>query len=403
MRMNALAIPFPTPAKLAHYLPERPGVAIDTDIARFIQNGIVTLAAGAPAITAKQIQPASLDLRLGARAWRVQASILPGPGQTVDKAIQPLVMAEVDLSQPQLLERGGVYVVELLEGVALPAALCAAVSPKSSTGRLDLFVRLLHDGASTYDCISAGYTGKLYVELMPLTFSIILRAGQALNQLRFRYGSTFLSDTDLNAEQATLPLVIHPDEPEGTPHTAEGLWTSVDLMGYGPEHAQNRSGERGPIVGYRAKHHTQPIDLARIGQYDWRHFWDAIYRNDITPESPLILYPGAFYILVSRERMCVPPHLTAELMAYDTRVGELRLHYAGFFDPGFGYDPTGQSHGTPGVLEVRAHDVPCVLHHGQRIGRFVYERTTGTPGSLYGQGIGSNYAGQALKLAKQFK
>lgn len=342
-----------------------------------------------------QIQPASVDLRLGAKAYRMQAGFLPGSHRTVKECIDALCMGIQDLTQPLLLEKGAVYIVPLQESLALPPQVIGSASPKSSTGRLDIFVRLLTDHATTYDTVPAGYTGPLYLEISPLTFPIVARMGDRLNQLRLRQGDVRVSDEELAKLHASTPLMRETDMPliSGVKSQVdEGLWISMNL--HGNQEYDN------PIIGYRAKHHTQPVDLARVGGYDWRHYWEPITRADC---RPLILYPEEFYIFASREGICVPPSHAAELVAYDTRIGEIRVHYAGFFDPGFGYDPAGKNHGTTAVLEVRAHDVPCMLEHGQPIGRFLYEKLLQAPTQLYGSGIGSNYAKQGLKLAKQFR
>lgn len=361
------------------------GVLVDTNLHALNASGGLTFAT--PMLEG-QIQPASVDLRLGAKAYRIQAGFLPGSANTISSCIKDLVMAEMDLSQPQLLEKGAVYLIELQESLALPAAIAGTASPKSSTGRLDIFVRLLTNHATTYDSVAPGYTGPLYVEVSPLTFPIIARKGDRLNQLRLRQGDVRVSDAEL--------ANLHTQSPLSGPgaHMEQGLWISIDLDGGSSLSNTN------PIVGYRAKHHTQPVDLARIGGYDWRSYWEPIYRSNC---SPLILYPEEFYIFASKEGIAVPPSHAAELVAYDTRVGEIRVHYAGFFDPGFGYDTSAKNHGTRAVLEVRAHDVPCVLGNGQPIGRFLYEKLIENPQRLYGTAIGSNYANQALKLAKQFR
>lgn len=367
------------------------GVLVDKDLHLLLEKGALKVASP---VVPGQIQPASLDLRLGAVAYRSQAGFLPGPGNTVMECLQNLRMSTLDLTQPQLLEKGAVYIVPLQEGLELPSDILGGASPKSSTGRLDIFVRLLTDGATTYDTVPAGYKGPLYLEISPLTFPIMVRQGDRLSQLRLRRGDVRVDDKELAELHKKTPLMRNADIPlvagDGV-HMSQGLWISIDLHG--------NPTEKNPVIGYRAKHHTQPVDLAKVNGYPWRPYWEPIYRSDC---NPLILYPEEFYIFASREGICVPPSHAAELVAYDTRIGEIRVHYAGFFDPGFGYDPTGKLHGTIAVLEVRAHDVPCVLVHGQPIGRFLYEKLTQPPQNLYGAGIGSNYAGQALKLAKQF-
>ncbi|HEX2858961.1 MAG TPA: 2'-deoxycytidine 5'-triphosphate deaminase [Alphaproteobacteria bacterium] len=366
------------------------GVLVDAELKKLLATGgITTLRDAEPG----QIQPASIDLRLGPKAYRVQASMLPGPRGKVMERIEDLIMGEMDLTQPQLFERGAVYVVPLQEGLKLPKGVDGTCSPKSSTGRLDIFVRVLTDDTSIYDTVADGYKGPLYLEISPLTFPIMARMGDKMTQLRLRSGDVRVTDAELMVLHEKNPLLFGLREPDEVAHMSSGLWVSIDLT-----RKDDGAGDN-PIVGYRAKRHTQPIDLAKIGQYSWRRFWEPITVADC---NPLILYPEEFYIFVSREHLCVPPGYSAEMVAYDTRIGELRVHYAGFFDPGWGV--TGDKHhGTPAVLEVRAHDVPCVLKDGQRIGRFIYEKLSGEPDALYGSGIGSNYAGQRLKLAKQFK
>jgi dCTP deaminase len=366
------------------------GVLVDAELKGLIGSGGIS--ASTP-VEKGQIQPASMDLRLGAKAYRIQASTLPGPRGTVRERIADLVMGEMDLTKPQLFERGAVYLVPLQEGLKLPRGVQGTCSPKSSTGRLDIFVRVLTDDTSIYDTVAEGYEGPLYLEISPLTFPIMARMGDKLTQLRLRNGDVRVSDAELTSLHEKNPLLFGLREPDEVAHMREGLWVSIDLT-----RKDDGAGEN-PIIGYKAKRHTQPIDLAKIANYPWRRFWEPITASDC---APLILYPEEFYIFVSREHLCVPPGYSAEMVAYDTRIGELRVHYAGFFDPGWGMTE-GKFHGTPAVLEVRAHDVPCVLKDGQRIGRFIYEHLSGEPEALYGSGIGSNYAGQRLKLAKQFK
>lgn len=372
----------------AHVATLSQGVLVDTDINHLVASGV--LKPQLPFIEG-QVQPASLDLRLGTKAYRIQAGFLPGKSRKVMECLPDLCMTELDLTQPQLFERGAVYLVPLMESLALPQHIEATASPKSSTGRLDIFVRLLTDNASIYDTVVAGYNGQLFVEISPLTFPIVMRAGDRLNQLRLRQGDVRVSDADLQLLHTQVPLLRQHEDAQ----LFQGLWISIDLHG----NQTNSKGDN-PVVGYRAKHHTQPIDLARIGGYNWANFWEPITRSN---SRPLILYPEEFYIFASSEGICVPPTHAAELVAYDTRVGEIRVHYAGFFDPGFGFNGSGATNnGTTAVLEVRAHDVPCVLEHGQPIGRFLYEKLLQNPTRIYGAEIGSNYANQGLKLAKQF-
>lgn len=336
---------------------------------------------GQPAILPDQIQPASLDLRLGTVAYRVRASFLAGNAARVADRLAEFEMHRVDLTHGAVLEKGCVYVVPLMESLALPPGITAVANAKSSTGRLDLLTRTITDGGTEFDRIPEGYTGPLYAEVCPRSFSVLVRAGQRLNQIRFRQGQSVLTDAELRALHAADPLV------SGDAVISEGLGFSVDLKP-----------AKGDLLGYRAKPHTGVIDLDRIGHYPARDFWEEVRAKD----ARIILDPGAFYILVSREAVTIPPDYAAEMAPYLAMVGEFRVHYAGFFDPGFGHASAGGS-GSRGVLEVRCHEAPFVLEHGQVVGRLVYERMSERPDALYGAGISSNYQGQGLKLAKQFR
>jgi dCTP deaminase len=332
-------------------------------------------------ITDAQIQPASLDLRLGSVAYRVRASFLAGHGRKVADRLAEFEMHRVDLTAGAVLEKGCVYVIPLMESLALPAGLTAVANAKSSTGRLDLLTRTITDGGSEFDRIPEGYAGPLYAEVCPKSFSVLVRPGMRLNQIRFRAGQAVLDDAELGLLHAQQPLV------SGQAVISEGLGFSVDLRP-----------ATGDLVGFRAKPHTGVVDLDRIGHYPAADFWEEIH----TTEGRIILDPGAFYILVSQEAVTIPPDYAAEMAPYLAMVGEFRVHYAGFFDPGFGHADAGGA-GSRGVLEVRCHEAPFVLEHGQVVGRLVYERMSERPDTLYGQAIKSNYQGQGLKLAKQFK
>ena len=343
------------------------------------------IAAGAivadPAVLPDQVQPASLDLRLGRRAWRVRASFLAGRDRTVAERLVDFAMHEIDLGPGAVLETGCVYVVELAEALRLPDGVSAAANAKSSTGRLDLFTRLIADRTPEFDRVEQGYAGPLYAEISPRTFSVLVRPGERLNQIRFRRGQAVIDDAALRRLHAADPLVNGPALIDG------GLGFSVDLTA------------RGDVVGWRARRHAGLIDLRRIDAYEPDEFWEPV-----TPRGfgGIILDPGAFYILVSREEVSVPPATAAEMVPYMAVAGEFRVHYAGFFDPGFGHASTGGS-GSRGVLEVRCHEAPFALEHGQMLGRLVYERMAEVPDVLYGAGIGSNYQGQALRLSKHFR
>ena len=336
---------------------------------------------GTPDILEDQIQPASLDLRLGTVAYRVRASFLAGSDRRVADRLAEFEMHRIDLSGGAVLEKGAVYVVPLMESLDLPNGIQAVANAKSSTGRLDLLTRTITDRGTEFDRIPDGYSGPLYAEICPRSFSVLVRPGMRLNQIRFRAGQAVLDDATLRALHAESPLVDSDAVIDG------GLGFSVDLQP-----------ESGTLVGYRAKPHTGVIDLDRIGGYDPADFWEELHSET----GHLILDPGAFYILVSREAVHIPPQYAAEMAPYLAMVGEFRVHYAGFFDPGFGHDAAGGA-GARGVLEVRCHEAPFVLEHGQIVGRLVYERMQDVPEVLYGAGLKSNYQGQGLKLSKQFR
>jgi dCTP deaminase len=354
------------------------GVLPSQSLADLIATGAI---AADPPVRDDQLQPASLDLRLGTVAYRVRASFLTGRGATVEDRLAEFTMHKVNLTDGAVLEKNCVYVIPLAERLALPPGLTAVANAKSSTGRLDLLTRTITDGGIEFDRIPEGYQGPLYAEVCPRSFSVLVRAGQRLNQIRFRRGHAVLSDAELTALHAAEPLVT------GEAVISEGLGFSVDLRP-----------ATGDLVGYRAKPHAGVIDLDRIGHYPAAEFWEALHTTD----GRIILDPGAFYILVSREAVTIPPDYAAEMAPYLAMVGEFRVHYAGFFDPGFGHALAGGI-GSRGVLEVRCHEAPFVLDHGQVVGRLVYERMSARPQTLYGAGISSNYQGQGLKLAKQFK
>jgi dCTP deaminase len=337
--------------------------------------------AAAPFAT-NQIQPASLDLRLGRRAWRMRASFLPG-GRSVADAIARHALHEIELTPGAVLETGCVYVAELAEKLALPPDIAAAANPKSSTGRIDVFTRVIADRSSAFDTVEPGYHGPLFAEISPRTFPIVARSGSRLSQIRFRRGAARLDAAGHADLHARVGLVSTATEPcfNG------GVSISIDLAGFGED----------GLVGYRAKRHTGLIDVDRPDAYDPADYWEPVFGR-----GELVLDPGEFYILASKEEVRVPPDHAAEMTPFDPLVGEFRVHYAGFFDPGFGLAEAGGA-GARAVLEVRSHDVPFILEDGQAVGRLVYERMAQVPHNLYGAGLGSNYQAQGLKLSKHFR
>ena len=348
-------------------IPDRPGVLTADDLRAVAAAGAID----APDLDAR-VQPASVDLSLGARAWRVRAAFLPGAGRTVAECVDRFALHELSLADGAVLEKGCSYVVPLRERLALPPGLSATANPKSSTGRIDVFVRLVTDHAGAYERVPDGYAGPLYAEISPRTFSVLVREGSSLNQLRLRVGEAGLTDEALRARHAEAPL--------STGGAVQGgLRLSADLRGEG-------------VVGYRARRHAGLIDVDRVGALDPDGYWEPIEGR-----GELILDPGEFYILASREELAVPRDLAAEMVAIDTELGAFRAHYAGFFDPGFGTEAPSRA-----VLEVRGFDTPFVLEHGQTVARLTYERLTAAVAEGYGAALGSNYQGQGLRLSKHF-
>ena len=341
------------------------------------------------------IQPASLDLRLGFKAWRVPASFLPGKEKKVEEKLKHIAMHEFNLTDGSVLECGCVYIVKLLEALNLPNNISGIANPKSSTGRLDIFTRLIVDHTQEFEKIPNGYKGPLYLEISPRTFSIVVRTGTRLNQLRFSLGKNNFSDSQMAELQIKYNLIKKDNLSTLSDKLENGIPLSVDLTG------------TDGIIGYKAKKHSMLIDCDKVDNYEIDSFWEKITKKDliITSENTnraLVLSPDAFYILCSKEAVSVPKNLAAEMRPYDTNIGEFRAHYAGFFDPGFGISEL-NANNTKAVLEIRSHEVPFIIEDGQTICRLIYEPMSITPKKLYGQLKGkNNYQSQGLKLSKHF-
>ena len=373
------------------------GVLSSQEILELIHKNVINSENG---IEKDLIQPASIDLRLGIKAWRVPASFLPGKGNKVSSRLKDLAMHEFSLIDGAVLECGCVYIVKLLENVSLTENLTGIANPKSSTGRLDVFTRLIVDGAMEFEEVPAGYQGPLYAEISPRTFSVLVRTGSRLNQLRLKRGQSFTSDKEMEILQEHVGLVRNQDNINLLDKIKNGVPLSVDLIG-----------ENG-LIGYKARKHSMLIDIDKPNHYKRELFWEKITVEDLLyrggdyqnkkNQGSLILSPDAFYILASKEYVSVPSKYAAEMRAYDTKVGEFRAHYAGFFDPGFGLTELGASK-TKAVLEVRSHDVPFLIEQDQTVCRLVYEPMANVPSILYGEaGSSNNYQAQGLKLAKHF-
>ena len=368
--------------------PGREGVLPSQFLTAAIDSGVIS--AGGFTIPRDNIQPASLDLRLGEVAYRIRCSFLPGRHSVADR-LKDYVIDELDLHREgAVLETNRPYLIPLKERLALPAHLRGKANPKSSTGRLDVFTRVITDGSDRFDEVAEGYTGNLYLEVVPLSFAIRVREDLSLNQLRLSVGRPELSDEELRRFHATQPLLFRHGEPVAGDELAidDGLFLSLDLRG-------DRSGR----VGYRARDNAPLLDMTRVGGLDPDAYWEHVKGEE---GDRIVLTPQRFYLLMSDESVTIPPDLAAEMMAYDPTSGELRTHYAGFFDPGFGYDGAGLFRGSRAALEVRAHDVPFMIEHGQRVCKLTFERMLAEPATLYGHGIGSSYQQQEETLGKHF-
>ncbi|MGH9445981.1 MAG: 2'-deoxycytidine 5'-triphosphate deaminase [Terriglobia bacterium] len=336
-----------------------------------------------------QIQPASIDVRLGPIAYRVRASFLPGKNSTVEAKLQSLALTEVDLVREAVFETGCVYVVPLMEELALAEDLAAKANPKSTTGRLDIFTRLLTDGGEEFERVPRGYRGKLYAEIVSRTFPVAVKEGMSLNQLRFVRKRERMSDKMLTSLDRQEGLVYKGEDVAARANIQQGLWISLDLQG----ESENS------VVALKARKNAPVIHLNKVGFYEPDEFWEPIRRR---PDRAIILDADDFYLLASKEKIRVPPSVAAEMVPFDPAVGEFRIHYAGFFDPGFGYGNS-DIRGTKAVLEVRAHETAIFMEDDQKVGRLIYSELMAVPSKLYGPSIGSSYQQQGLALSKQFK
>jgi len=362
------------------------GILPSQQLQGLVEQGYIT---ATPPISEGQIQPSSIDLRLGSIAYEVSASFLPGNNATVEKKLREVKLREFDLSTPVLLEKGRVYIVPLQEELLLQENYSGNANPKSSIGRLGVFTRVITDYGEAFDVIPPAYKGKLYAEIVPLTFRVYVREGVTLNHLRVRRGNPRSSKkmlVDLHEQQ---PLLYSQDESPVEPLILHGVMLTVDLQGV----------DGSDVVGFRAKREAAPIDLSLVNHYEASDYWERIYRE----RGSIVLEPGDFYILTSKEKVSVPPHMAAEMLPFDPAVGEFRIHYAGFFDPGFGWNPE-KTVGNHAVLEVRSHEVRSLLEDGQVVGRLKYEYLREQPDKLYGSSqTGSSYRTQSLTLSKHFK
>jgi len=347
--------------------------------------------AGRFKIPEANIQPASLDLRLGERALRIRCSFLPG-ADSVERKLKDYILDEIDLrGDGAMLEARCPYLIELKERLDLPAGLRGKANPKSSTGRIDVFTRVITDNSDRFDEVAAGYSGPLYLEVVPLSFAVRVREDLTLNQLRLAMGRPWLTDDEVREAHRAEPMLYRGNEPVPVDELvlSDGLFLGLDLHG-------DATGR----VGYSTRDSAPLLDLTSPTEVDPAPFWDPVWREE---GDRLVLSPKRFYLLMSHEAVSIPPTLAAEMTAYDPTSGELRTHYAGFFDPGFGFDPTGGFKGSRAALEVRAHDVPFMVENGQAVCKLTFEQMLEEPTSLYGAGIGSSYQQQQETLSRYFR
>jgi dCTP deaminase len=371
------------------------GVLPSQRIAEAIKSGWITSTDAD--IPDENIQPASLDLRLGAVAYRLRCSFLPD-NEPVEEALRRYQMGRVDLLADEggILERNRPYLIPLVEQLELPGTVRAKANPKSSTGRLDIFTRVITDRSFMFDEVPPGYKGRLYLEVVPRTFTVRVRPGLTLNQIRLMVGHAGLSDNDIRRLHSDTPLLFRDGLALGSEKVAinNGLFMGLDL---GPD-----TGSR--VVGYSAKENSNLIDLSKVNHYQVHSFWEKVISEGSKHGARIVLQPEKFYLLLSQDSIRIPPDYAAEMTAYDPTSGELRTHYAGFFDPGFGYDAGVPDYaGSRAALEVRAHDVPFAVEHGQNICKLSFDRMLEPPDRLYGHTLSSNYQSQEMALSKHFK
>jgi len=367
---------------------ESEGIFPDQWLRQAVDRGFID--SGEFKIPDANFQPASLDLRLGAKAYRLRCSFLPDD-KTVREKLADFVMGEIDLRDGAILERNRPYLIPLIEELRLPKDVYAKTNPRSSTGRLDIFTRVISDRSARFDEIAPGYHGKLYLEVASRSFTIHVQERLSLNQLRLIKGQYRSSQRPARDFHEHTPIVFVGGQPADASHLDEenGVYLSIDL-----------NGDDNKVVGYKAKKNSFLLDLCTIGVHNPEDFWDPVYPEK---KNRLVLEPEEFYLLLSAETVRVPPLFAAEMNAYEPTSGELRTHYAGFFDPGFGYDSQGLSLGSRAVLEVRAHDVPFMIENGQKVCRLEFQTMAEAPSVLYGTDLGSSYQYQELTLSKHFR
>jgi dCTP deaminase len=369
-------------------LPPGEGVLASQHLLRLIDDGVIH--AGDFTVPADNIQPASLDLRLDEVAYRIQCSFLPGK-QSVATKVEDYIIDEIPLhGGGVVLEPNRPYLIPLKERLSLPAGIRGKTNPKSSTGRLDVFTRVITDESYRFDEIAFGYHGRLYLEVVPLSFPIRIRENLSLNQLRLSVGRGELGDDEIREFHRRQPLLYRSGRPVPAEELAlaDGMFLGLDLTGGPSRH-----------VGYRARDNAPLLDMTRGAPVAPEGYWEKVFGE---PGDRIILVPERFYLLMSKEAVCIPPSLASEMTAYDPTSGELRTHYAGFFDPGFGFDLEQRFHGARAALEVRAHDVPFMIEDAQRVCKLTFERMLEPPISLYGQTIRSSYQQQQDSLGKHF-
>ena len=332
--------------------------------------------------TSSQIQPSSLDLTLSEECYEIEASFL-SPNHNIRDKLNNIINKKIDLNEVYIFKKNITYIVRLNEKLNLKNDIFGKCNPKSSTGRLDIFCRAILNFSDEYEKIPLNYNGEIFLEITPRSFNIALIKGDSLNQMRLIYQNhDYVDDESLHNFHNIDPIIFDEFGNTNVADISSGLKISVDLKKINKTSA------------YIAKDNAPVLHYDKINSHKVADFWDTIKTKD----DYLIIKPGKFYILKSKQKIRIPKTMAGEMKPYDTGIGDFRVHYAGFFDPGFG-DPFGSY----AVLEVKTNEVPFILNDGQVIAKIQYEKLNKETKVVYGSNIKSNYQNQELALSKHFE
>lgn len=337
----------------------------------------------------KSIRPASLDLTITSEVYRLEEMFLPKSGETIRDILKNARPSAHHLSHP--LERNVLYLARLQEHLSLPDGIHCVCNPKSSTGRVDIQVRVLADGVPRYDAVMpGGYDGDLWLLMSPKSFPVKIDAGESLSQIRFVRGSSRVTEEEIEETLTAHDLLW---DIEGKPLRESGRLSDQDgslILGIDVSR---------DLVGWECLGLHRILDLSKRGHYYAEEFFRPLRRTG----DHIRLQNNGFYILYTRERVQVPPHLACEMVPMDERSGEFRVHYAGFIDPGWGWGIDGSANGRRLVLEIRPFE-DIVLRDGQPVGKIKFEKMSSRPDQVYDQ-IDSNYINETElpRLSKHFR